>query len=118
MTKTLKFAYIIILYFFLFVVAKRVDCGKLFFFPFQISYTILIVYLSLISNIFYSIFFIRGYTNLINKPVPCVNKYDCPKIWTRLYRCVNNICVPEISIRRCPYHYKKKILAKDKFGQV
>jgi hypothetical protein len=35
MAKTLKFVYIIILYFFLFVVAKRVDCGELFFFPFS-----------------------------------------------------------------------------------
>jgi hypothetical protein len=104
MAKTLNFVYVIILYFFLFVVAKRVDCGELFFFPFQISYAILIVYLSLISNIFYSIFFITGYTNLIGKPVPCDVHWDCPQIWSRGYECIDHICVvSNVSTRRRPY---------------
>ncbi|CAJ2640744.1 unnamed protein product [Trifolium pratense] len=60
MAKILKFMYVMILSFFLFLVAKRVDCG---------------------------------YTNLINKPVPCNTRDDCPQIWTRKYHCINNECV-------------------------
>lgn len=99
MTPTLKFIYAMILFLFLFFIAKEVD-GK----PFLILLKLYCLFYSFYTLFHFHVSNITSFSFFFAALIGCKTVDDCPKIphlFPAIYRCINNECIFYDRVHKC-----------------